>query len=327
VSPERPPTTLHEQFGVTEQQIKEAAALLREGQLVAFPTETVYGLGANALDLASVERIFEAKGRPHSSPLIVHVSLIEMARELAAEWPDTAQRLAERFWPGPLTLVVNKRPIIPDIVTAGLPTVGLRMPAHPVALALLREAAIPVAAPSANRFTQLSPTTAEHVRRGLGPRVAYVLDGGPCTVGIESTVLSVADQPIVLLRPGGISRTQIEDLVGPVALHGQPAAGAHPSPGMHPQHYRPKTPLLLVTGGAVPDAGKGAYLQLQTPPLHGATVVVMPAAPREYAARLYAELHQLDDDGYDWLAVEAPEETPEWEGVLDRLRRAAAPEG
>jgi len=316
--------TLEHQFGVTDEQIKEAAELLRQGKLVAFPTETVYGVGANALDSLAVLRIFEAKGRPRSSPLIVHVSSIAMARDLAAEWPDTAQLLAERFWPGPLTLVVKKRTIIPDIVTAGLPTVGLRMPAHPVALALLQAAGIPLAAPSANRFTQLSPTTADHVRHGLGRRLHYVLDGGPCQVGIESTVLSVVEPPFAIFRPGGISRTQIEEVVGPVVLHDETTAAAHPSPGMHPQHYSPKTPLVLVSGGAVPRQGKGVYLQLRSEPLHQATVVQMPADPREYATRLYAVLHEVDDAGYDWIAVEAPEETPEWEGVLDRLRRASA---
>lgn len=321
---ERPYMTLEEEFGVTPQQIAEAAARLREGKLVAFPTETVYGLGANALDFIAVAGIFEAKGRPRSSPLIVHVSSIEMARELAGEWPDAAQRLAERFWPGPLTLVVKKRAAIADIVTAGLATVGLRMPAHPVALALLREAGIPVAAPSANRFTQLSPTTAEHVRRGLGRRVAYVLDGGPSQVGIESTVLSVMERPFVLLRPGGISRTQIEEVVGAVASHDEPTGVAHPSPGMHPVHYCPKTPLVLVSGGDVPESGKGAYLQLRSQPLHEAHVVPMPDDPREYATRLYAVLHDLDAAGYEWIAVETPAETWEWEGVLDRLRRASA---
>lgn len=315
---------LEQQFGVTEQQIRDAAGLLRDGKIVAFPTETVYGLGANALDFLAVSQVFAAKGRPRSSPLIVHVASIQMARELAAEWPESAQQLAERFWPGPLTIVVKKQPSIPDIVTAGLPTVGLRMPAHPVALALLREAGIPVAAPSANRFTQLSPTTAEHVRRGLGRRVECVLDGGPCQVGIESTVLSVVEKPPVIFRPGGISRSQIESLIGPVVIHGQPAAAAHPSPGMHPQHYSPKTPLVLVVDGSLPGEGRGVYLQLHSPPSRDAKVVSMPASPREYAARLYAILHELDDQGYDWIGVEAPEEAPEWEGVLDRLRRAAA---
>ncbi len=315
--------TLQEQFGVSDQQIQQAAARLREGRLVAFPTETVYGLGANAFDFLAVSRIFEAKGRPQTSPLIVHVSSIEMARELAEEWPERAQQLAERFWPGPLTLVVKKKPIIPDIVTAGVPTVGLRMPAHPVALALLREAGIPVAAPSANRFTQLSPTTAEHVRRGLGHCVDYILDGGPCEVGIESTVLSVATEVAAILRPGGISRSEIEDVIGPVAAGAQPNEGAHPSPGMHPQHYSPKTPLLLVEGGEVPAHGRGAFLQLASQPSHDAKIVAMPPEPREYAARLYATLHELDEGGYDWIAVESPEETAAWEGVLDRLRRAS----
>jgi L-threonylcarbamoyladenylate synthase len=317
--------TLEEQFGITGQQIREAAQLLRDGGLVAFPTETVYGLGANALDFLAVSRIFKAKGRPQTSPLIVHVASIEMAHDLAAEWPDPAQKLAQRFWPGPLTLVVRKKPIIPDIVTAGLPTVGLRMPAHPVALALLREAGIPVAAPSANRFTQLSPTTAEHVRRGLGRSVGYILDGGSCSVGIESTVVSLVGEVPAILRPGGVPRSEIEDVIGPVATGVRPDEGAHSSPGMHPQHYSPKTPLRLVTAGEVPAQGKGAYLQLHSAPVHPARVVTMPYDPREYAARLYATLHDLDDRGYDWIAVESPEETAEWEGVLDRLRRASAP--
>ncbi len=316
--------TLEDQFGVTEEQIREAAQLLRDGALVAFPTETVYGLGANAFDFLAVSRIFAAKCRPQTSPLIVHVSSIEMARELAAVWPESAQKLAERFWPGPLTLVVRKKPIIPDIVTAGLPTVGLRMPAHPVALALLREAGIPVAAPSANQFTQLSPTTAEHVRRGLGRRVGYVLDGGSCEVGIESTVVSLVGEFPAILRPGGVSRREIEGMIGPVSIGVRPDEGAHPSPGMHPHHYSPRTPLHLVTAGEVPEQGQGAYLQLRSAPVHPATVFTMPHDPREYAARLYATLHELDDRGYDWIAVEAPEETPEWESVLDRLRRASA---
>jgi L-threonylcarbamoyladenylate synthase len=315
---------LEAEFGVTPQQVRKAAELLRNGELVAFPTETVYGLGANALEQAAVERIFEAKGRPKTSPLIVHVSSIPMARELATEWPPIAQELAERFWPGPLTLVVQKKSIIPDIVTAGLPTVGLRMPAHPVALRLLREAQIPIAAPSANRFTQLSPTSAEHVRRGLGECVSYILDGGPCQVGIESTVLSVVEQPAVLLRPGGVSRSEIEEVIGPVVSRAHPeASGAHPSPGMHPQHYSPRTPLILVNGGVVPAHGAGVYLQLHRKPSHVTTVVLMPADPREYAARLYATLHEVDQQGYAWIAVDAPEEAPEWEGVLDRLRRAS----
>src|SRR5215467_1144214 len=181
--------------------IARAAELIRAGRLVAFPTETVYGLGANALDAAACERIFVAKGRPHTSPLIVHVDSIEMARAFVSEWPEAAETLARRYWPGPLTLVLPKRPAIPDIVTAGLQTVGLRVPAHPLALELIRAAGVPIAAPSANRFTELSPTAAAHVPLELAD---YSLDGGPSHVGIESTVLSLEGEP-VLLRPGVIA--------------------------------------------------------------------------------------------------------------------------
>src|SRR5208283_4831001 len=202
-------------------EIDRAAHLLRAGGLVAFPTETVYGLGANALDAEAVARIYAVKGRPGTSPLIVHVASIDMAQSLVANWPENANRLARRFWPGPLTLVLEKQlenqPAIPAIVTAGLPTVGLRMPAHPIALALIRAAGVPLAAPSANRFGELSPTTADHVRRSLGSDVDFILDGGPCQVGIESTVLSLTEPKPILFRPGGISRTELEAIVGPVA--------------------------------------------------------------------------------------------------------------
>jgi L-threonylcarbamoyladenylate synthase len=283
-------------------EIRRAAELLRAGRLVAFPTETVYGLGANALDEAAVRRIFEAKGRPLSSPLIVHVASIDMARDLALEWPEKAGLLALRFWPGPLTLVVPKRAHVPDLVTAGLPSVGLRIPAHPLAQALLEAARIPVAAPSANRFTELSPTTAEHVREGLGSRVDMILDGGPCAVGIESTVLSFAGSVPRLLRPGVITRTQIEDVIGPVDV----GAGAE-SPGQHPRHYSPHTPIVL---GAEPKSGRGIRLDLA-------------AMPLDAAERLYRILHDLDREGYDWIAIELPPDTPEWAGVRDRLVRAA----
>ncbi|MFY9726560.1 MAG: L-threonylcarbamoyladenylate synthase [Bryobacteraceae bacterium] len=294
-----------------EASVAHAAELIRAGRLVAFPTETVYGLGANALDAAAVERIFAAKRRPHSSPMIVHVDSMAMARSLAAEWPEAAEKLAQRYWPGPLTLVVPKRSVVPDIVTAGLATVGLRMPAHPLALELIRAAQVPIAAPSANRFTELSPTAAEDVPEQLAD---FVLDGGPAQVGIESTVLSLDGAPL-LLRPGVIPLPEIESLIGPVEITTAVAEGPHPSPGLHPRHYRPATPLYLIAPGGRPPEGRGAWLRLGRE---------IPADPREYAAVLYRTLHRLDAQGLEWIAVECPPETPEWAGVLDRLRKAAA---
>ena len=290
--------------------VAEAARLIREGRLVAFPTETVYGLGANALDAAAAERIFAAKGRPRTSPLIVHVDSVEMARRYVTVWTAAAETLARRYWPGPLSLVLPKRPEIPDVVTAGLATVGIRVPAHPLALELIRQAGVPIAAPSANRFTELSPTAASHVPEALAD---YVLDGGPARVGIESTVLSLAGRP-ELLRPGVIPLPEIESLIGAVAIRAAPAEAAHPSPGMHPRHYQPLTPLYLVAPGAPAPPGRGRRLRLG---------VEMPRDPLAYAAALYETLHRLDHDGLDWIAVERPPEAPEWAGVLDRLRRAA----
>lgn len=304
--------------------IGSAAALLRSGRLVAFPTETVYGLGANALDAAAVARIYAVKGRPATSPLIVHVSSIDMAKSLVETWPESAERLTQEFWPGPLTIVLEKKPLIPPIVTAGLSTVGLRMPDHPIALALIKAAGIPLAAPSANRFTQLSPTTAAHVRDGLGSGAQMILDGGPCTVGIESTVVSLAAAKPVLLRPGGISRIEIESMIGPVGAASDSAEGAHASPGMHPRHYSPLAKLILVVNGELPSQGKGIYLWRENPPSRPEVDTIrMPASAADYAASLYDALHRADTHGRDWIAVELPPSTSDWEAVRDRLRRAA----
>jgi L-threonylcarbamoyladenylate synthase len=308
---------------VDNSMLERAAALIRAGGLVAFPTETVYGLGANALDAKAVERIYEAKGRPHGSPLIVHVASIEMARSLVSRWPEQADRLARAYWPGPLTLVLPKQPSIPDVVTAGLNTVGIRMPAHSVALALLEKAGVPIAAPSANRFTELSPTRAEHVEKTLGDAADMILDGGPTSVGIESTVLSLAGERPVLLRAGMVSQAEIEALIGPVATAGAvDDAAAHSSPGMHKRHYSPRTRLILVENGALPALGRGAYLWIG----HNAAAakrVAMPGDAAGYAAVLYDTLHRLDAEHWDWIAVEKPPADPEWAAVTDRLRRAA----
>lgn len=277
---------------------------------MAFPTETVYGLGANALDPAAIEKIYAAKGRPPSSPLIVHVSSIEMARGLVREWPERAEQLARVFWPGPLTLVLPKKPHVPDRLTAGLDTVGIRMPAHHIAQALISEAGVPIAAPSANMFGGLSPTTAQHVRDALGDRVAMVLDGGRTTVGIESTVLSLAGPEAVLLRPGMVTRQEIEAVIGPVRVLQQAPESAHSSPGLHARHYSPKTPLYLIKAGKLPPSGRGIFLQ-------------MPADPHDYAAVLYERLHEADAEGWDWIALEQPPDTEEWSAIRDRLERAS----
>jgi L-threonylcarbamoyladenylate synthase len=318
-----------------------AAEVLHRGGLVAFPTETVYGLGAHALDRAAVRRIFAAKGRPSFNPLIVHVHDTEQLPRLVAAWPPAAQRLAAAFWPGPLTLVLPKREVVPDLVTAGLETVAVRIPAHPVALALLRAAALPIAAPSANRYTEVSPTTAQHVQKGLGERVDLILDGGPTHVGIESTVLDLSGSQPRLLRPGSISAREIAALIGPLATPGSPPAGStpsdapRPSPGLVGRHYAPRARLhlfdpadrdsaaALARDAALRGRRVGALLlaPLEAPIDHP---VPMPDDPRDYAARLYAALHSLDDLHCDLVLVEAVPDTPGWAGIRDRLTRAAS---
>lgn len=299
--------------------IADAARILQSGGVVAFPTETVYGLGANALDEAAVRRVYELKGRPSTSPLIVHVSSIEMARTLSRAWPEAADRLAQQYWPGPLTLVVPKAPAIPDIVTAGLDSVGLRMPRHPLALDLLRASGLPLAAPSANKFTQISPTTAEHVRNAFGDEVP-VLDGGPCDVGIESTVVAVsADGMVRLLRPGM--------LVLPEAVFETADAidgMAHEAPGMHRKHYSPRhARVLIVPPGEIPPVD-AAYLWHHVEQPEATVAVRMPEDPEAYASRIYAVLHDLDARGIHTIAVESLPEESAWDALRDRLRRSAA---
>jgi L-threonylcarbamoyladenylate synthase len=298
-------------------EIEQAARIVREGGLVVFPTETVYGLGANALDAGAVRKIYALKGRPETSPLIVHVASIEQAKELAAEWLPEAERLARQYWPGPLTLVVPKKSTIPDEVTARLATVGLRMPRHPAALELLRTAGVPIAVPSANRFTQLSPTTAAHVREAFGTETPFLLDGGACEVGLESTVIAVTREGLEVLRPG---MAHVSDAA--VAYTNEDLGTAQRSPGQHRKHYSPKTRVILVSRGHLPKDGRGAYLWLD----YNAAATSrrrMPAKPEEYAAELYSTLHKLDGQGFDWIAVELPPDLPAWEAIRDRLVRAA----
>jgi L-threonylcarbamoyladenylate synthase len=312
-------------------RIARAAAVLRGGGLVAFPTETVYGLGALALDADAVRRIFAAKGRPANNPVIVHVAEIAEAVAIAAEWPDAAERLARRFWPGPLTLVVARGGAVPDVTTAGGPTVAIRIPAHPVALALLRAVGAPIAAPSANRSSELSPTRADHVLHGLDGRIDLVLDGGPTIGGIESTVLDVSTSSPRLLRPGLIGPAELEAVVGPLCRHAALDEGkALPSPGMLPRHYAPRTPLECSANGCTRVAellrtgARIGWLTWHEPAsAPGLVVQRMPAEAAGYAAHLYAALHTLDAAGLDRIIVDLPPDAENWLAVRDRLRRAA----
>jgi L-threonylcarbamoyladenylate synthase len=311
----------------TAQSIVEAARLLQEGGLVAFPTETVYGLGGDATNERAVAAIFEAKGRPRFNPLISHVLDAAAARTLV-RWNDTADRLAARFWPGPLTLVLPRSENSPIalLATAGLETAAVRAPSHPVAQALIRAAGRPLAAPSANRSGTVSPTRAEHVAESLGDRVAMIIDGGPCAVGVESTVLDLSTATPTLLRPGGATREAIEAVIGPVALSDAVPSGeaALKSPGQLASHYAPARPVRL--GATTVDAGEG--LLAFGPTVPSGAVLAYNLSPSgdlgEAAANLFAMLRLLDRSGIDRIAVMPIPETGLGLAINDRLRRAAA---
>ena len=322
----------------TRAEIERAAAVLRAGGLVAFPTETVYGLGADASNPQAVAKIFAAKGRPQDHPLIVHLAGMELLPRWAREIPPAAHKLAAAFWPGPLTLILRRAGGVPDCVTGAQDTVGLRIPGHPLALELLRAFAgeeggrvfSGLAAPSANKFGRISPTTAEHVRAELGAAVDAVLDGGDCDVGIESTIVDLSRARAVLLRPGQITPAQIAAVIG--AEVGLPDAAAPRAPGALESHYAPRTPLHLVPAAeltarmAALRGQKIAVLARAEAP-SGLKDIYWQAAPRAvagYARELYASLRRLDDLGCDLILVEAPPAVPGWEGVNDRLRRASS---
>lgn len=313
-----------------------AAALLRAGGVVAFPTETVYGLGADAENDEAVRRIFSIKGRPVDHPLIVHLAGSDMIDRWARQIPGTALRLAERFWPGPLTIVLRRAPGVSGLVTGGLDTVGIRVPAHPVAQALLKRFGGGVAAPSANRFGRISPTRAGHVSEELGSAPDLILDGGDCQVGLESTIISLAGERPVLLRPGGIPLTKLRDVVGEeIALLTQPDP-AQRAPGSHASHYAPLTPAAVVSteelttvASRLSAAGRNIAMlcRAETVPASCATAkcLLLPNDPAGYARALYAALRRLDAAGHDMILIEAPPETEPWQAVSDRVRRAAHP--
>jgi L-threonylcarbamoyladenylate synthase len=311
--------------------VERAARLLRGGGLVAFATETVYGLGANALDTRSVARIFSVKGRPQFDPLIVHVADPNWLERLVTSVPNAARRLIDRFWPGPLTLVLPKTSIVPDLVTAGLPTVGVRMPAHELALELIRRADTPIAAPSANLFGQVSPTTAQHVADQLEARVDYILDGGPCSVGLESTVLDLSGDIPTLLRPGGVSREQIEEVIGTVESTAAASieGGPQRAPGMLTTHYATRTPLIVAGLDEPAPAAKrlGLLAFLPEPALERFAAVEILSADgdlAEAAANLFAAMRRLDALNVDLIVARPVPETGLGLAINDRLRRAAA---
>jgi L-threonylcarbamoyladenylate synthase len=323
-------TRVHRVTGAEDPVLVEAAALLRAGKLVAFPTETVYGLGADGLNSEAVARIYAAKGRPASNPLILHVAGVEAARELVCEWPESADRLAAAFWPGPLTLVLEADPCVPASVRGGGTSVALRCPAHPVALALLRQVGRPLAAPSANRSSQLSPTLAEHVVASLGDAVGLVLDAGPTAAGLESTILDLRSRPFRILRPGPLGPGELEACIGAVVLWqgAVPAGAIQAAPGMASRHYAPQAKLELVAPGAGVAVGplRTAYVSLgPLPPLPaGITGFSLSPDPVAAGARLFALLHELDGAGFRRICFELPPPEEAWLAVRDRLQRAAA---
>ena len=321
--------------------VRRAAAALRAGEVVALPTETVYGLAANALDALAVGKIYEAKGRPAHNPIIVHVAGLELARGCASAWPAVAERLAAAFWPGPLTLVVPRAAGIPDMVTAGGATVGVRWPSHPFMQAVIRACGFPLAAPSANPSNQVSPTNAEHVRRLLGARVPLIIDGGQAQVGIESTVLDLTVDPPRVLRPGMIHEESLRAVLGEVRGEkgeGRAAEGsALRSPGQLAKHYSPQARLVVFAWRdegellsrlaqlGLPGADCHVIAHSHVPRAEGfAGVSVIPHDAEAFARALYAEWHRCDEAGARVIVMEALPEGPEWRGLNDRLRRAAS---
>ncbi len=322
--------------------VEEGARRIQRGELVAFPTETVYGLGADALNATAVAAIFQAKGRPPQNPLIVHVDSSASAEALAALWPPAARRLAEAFWPGPLTLVAHRGALIPDIVTAGGPTVALRVPSHPVAHALIRASGRPIAAPSANLSGSVSPTLAAHVLESLGGRIPFIIDGGPAYNGVESTIVDITGTLPRLLRPGPISIGRLQEEVGPVERLGPTGAPDGPlrSPGLMSRHYAPRARLevsaepqrrmeeLRARGervGIICSAGGTGAQELASTGSADALEQILPGNAEDWEPMLYIALHALDAAGVDVIVVERPPDSDSWMAIRDRLTRASAP--
>ena len=308
-------------------QIEKAAAIIRNGGIVAFPTETVYGLGADAFNADAVARIFAVKKRPMFDPLIVHIEAWSQIRQLAAYVPDEAERLAEAFWPGPLTIIVQKSSTVPDLVTSGLAGIGIRMPRHETAQALIKAAGTPIAAPSANSFGCISPTNADHVRADLGHTVDFILDGGPCKVGIESTIISFMETVPVLLRPGGIALEDVEKVIGHVDIAGKNDR-LHASPGRSKKHYAPRTPMVLFEGiDCFPSDKKIGLLAFDSIDPQQPSPVVEILSPSgdlaEAACNLFAALKRLDNAGLDLIVAMPFPDHGLGRAINDRIGRAA----
>lgn len=323
---------------VDEKRLAVAAGLIREGKLVAFPTETVYGLGADALNGSAVRRIFEAKGRPADNPLIVHIADVDQLRGLAREVPPLAMELARRFWPGPLTMVLPRDPRVPDVTTGGLDTVAVRMPSHPIALALIRLSGRPIAAPSANISGRPSPTDAEHVVEDFYGRIECIIDGGPTPVGVESTVLDLTGERPVLLRPGGLPLEEIEKVAGPVEIH--PAVRGKEvdlarAPGMKYKHYSPNAQVIVVEGMREAVRKKidelvgelrseGLRVGVMATEEHEADAFFhLGKTDEEVARNVFRALRELDKRGVDVIIAEGIEERGLGLAVMNRLRKAA----
>lgn len=311
-------------------ELQKAAQIIQEGGLVAFPTETVYGLGADALNPYAVAEIFEVKNRPTFDPLIVHVADMRQAEILVQKFPSAALKLVEKFWPGPLTVVLPKSPMVPDIVTSSLPSVAIRVPNHPLALELIRESGRPIAAPSANLFGQVSPTTAEHVRKSFGNKIEMILDGGPCRIGVESTVVSFINKEPMLLRPGGAPLEEIQALIGPVRVTEKAPEQAQDllAPGQLESHYAPRTPLILAGPQEAPPRGKRlGWLGFGKPADPGLFAAVEPLSEhqdlREAAANLFAAMRRLDEKNLDVIwALPVPDQGL-GRAINDRLTKAS----
>ena len=308
--------------------VSEAARLLKEGEVVAIPTETVYGLAGNAFEPKALAKIFAAKERPTFDPLIVHIADIAQLTDIAKDIPDSAYKLAEAYWPGPMTIILPKKDCIPDLCTSALPSVAVRFPSHPIAQAIIKESGLPLAAPSANLFKHVSPTTAEHVAAQLADRIAGIVDGGPCSVGVESSIISLAGEKPTVLRPGAITPEMFAKVLGDVAIKESTSKPGQPmlAPGQCDTHYRPQVPLYygeVPAGYTLPEHTVRIAFGTQTGPIPATVNLSATGDMVEATSKLYAFMHDLDKSEYDLILVDPIPNTGVGMALNDRLKRAS----